>query len=158
LPLRPINILIGANGSGKSNFVGAFSFLDAIREGKLDEYVKRAGGGETLLHFGSKVTKGIEFELSFNNGKDQYELSLGRTQLDQLVPFWERAAFWDRERYPQPKWEEVPPASSPAEAGISGERVDRIGRHVAAHLRGWKVFHFQDTGRFIANANDRQGP
>lgn len=39
LPLRPINILIGANGSGKSNFIGAFAFLHAIREGRLQHYV-----------------------------------------------------------------------------------------------------------------------
>ena len=30
LPLRPINILIGANGSGKSNFLEAFVFLEEI--------------------------------------------------------------------------------------------------------------------------------
>ena len=27
LRLRPINVLIGANGSGKSNFIGVFAFL-----------------------------------------------------------------------------------------------------------------------------------
>ena len=32
LPLRPINVLIGANGSGKSNFIGAFSLLQAERD------------------------------------------------------------------------------------------------------------------------------
>ena len=28
LPLKPINILIGANGSGKSNFIAFFEFLN----------------------------------------------------------------------------------------------------------------------------------
>lgn len=27
LALKPINVVVGANGSGKSNFIGAFSFL-----------------------------------------------------------------------------------------------------------------------------------
>ena len=31
LPLRPINVLIGANGSGKSNFLEAFSLLQALQ-------------------------------------------------------------------------------------------------------------------------------
>ena len=31
LPLRPINVLIGANGSRKSNFLEAFSLLQALR-------------------------------------------------------------------------------------------------------------------------------
>ena len=37
LELRPINILIGANGAGKSNFIGVFSFLNAIRLGEVTE-------------------------------------------------------------------------------------------------------------------------
>ena len=40
--LRPVNVLIGANGSGKSNFIGAFDFLRAIRAGQLQDYVARA--------------------------------------------------------------------------------------------------------------------
>ena len=31
LKLGPINVIIGANGSGKSNFIGVFSFLNALR-------------------------------------------------------------------------------------------------------------------------------
>jgi predicted ATPase len=53
LELRPVNILIGSNGSGKSNFVGVFGFLHAIREGRLRDYVTEAGGAEKVLHFGS---------------------------------------------------------------------------------------------------------
>ena len=59
--LRPINVLIGANGSGKSNFVAVFSFLQEIRKGRLTDYVRKAGGAEQLLHFGSKVSKRSRF-------------------------------------------------------------------------------------------------
>ncbi len=31
----PLTVLIGPNGSGKTNFVGVFSFLSALREGRL---------------------------------------------------------------------------------------------------------------------------
>ncbi len=58
-PLRPINILIGANGSGKSNFLEAFVFLGAADAGELDSYVKRYGGADKQLHFGSKTTQEI---------------------------------------------------------------------------------------------------
>ena len=46
LPIRPINVLIGANGSGKSNFLGVFKLLQAIRQSLagLQNYVARAGG------------------------------------------------------------------------------------------------------------------
>src|ERR1039457_2542563 len=72
LELRPINVLIGANGSGKSNFIGVFAFLHEIREGRLQHYVTASGGAEKLLHFGSKTTREISFRLSFANQHCQY--------------------------------------------------------------------------------------
>src|SRR5438552_15187983 len=65
LPLKSVNILIGSNGSGKSNFIGVFAFLHVIREGRLRDYVIEAGGAEKVLHFGSKTTKQIDMHLSF---------------------------------------------------------------------------------------------
>src|SRR5687767_11674636 len=76
LALAPINLLIGANGSGKSNFIGVFSFLHAVREGRLQDYVGRAGGAEQVLHFGSKKTPQLKLHVSFTNGVNQYELEL----------------------------------------------------------------------------------
>src|SRR5258707_6656894 len=84
LALRPINVVIGANGSGKSNFIGVFDFLHEIREGKLEDYVVVAGGAEKVLHFGLKMTKHIFFTLSFAN--NQYELQLLPTGSDSLFP------------------------------------------------------------------------
>ena len=40
LPLKSVNILIGANGSGKSNLIGVFALLRALRLKRLDEYVE----------------------------------------------------------------------------------------------------------------------
>ena len=82
--LRPINVLIGANGSGKSNFVSVFSFLHEIREGRLQDYVRRAGGAEQLLHFGSKVSQEIKISVSFDRERYQYGLSLKSTEDDSL--------------------------------------------------------------------------
>src|SRR5713101_1286854 len=98
LALRPINVIIGANGSGKSNFIGIFSFLHAIREGRLQEYVRSAGGAEQLLHFGSRTTDGIHFALSFNisEGVNQYRLSLAPTEDDSLYPKTEIASYWNK--------------------------------------------------------------
>jgi predicted ATPase len=76
LELRRMNVLIGANGAGKSNFLGVFGLLRALRDGRLDYYVGKAGGAERILHFGSKVTRSIELEVRFE-GHDaglSYEL------------------------------------------------------------------------------------
>ena len=67
LPLRSINVIIGANGSGKSNFISAFSFLHAIREGRLEETVKRAGGADEVLFYGRGETDKIKLGISCEN-------------------------------------------------------------------------------------------
>ena|SRR5437016_3911445 len=86
LPLRPINVVIGANGSGKSNFIGVFAFLHEIRERRLTRYVTEAGGAEKVLHFGSKTTEEIYIDLSFAGGVIRYELKLRPTADDGLYP------------------------------------------------------------------------
>jgi predicted ATPase len=68
LPLRDVNVVIGANGAGKSNFIGAFALLHALREGRLQEYVVKAGGADKVLHFGAKVTHQLVMELCHKTG------------------------------------------------------------------------------------------
>lgn len=84
ISIRQINVVIGPNGSGKSNFIGAFSLLNMICEGRLQEYVAKAGGADKILHFGSKVTQSIEFHLSFNEQANEYEINLESTHSDEL--------------------------------------------------------------------------
>jgi predicted ATPase len=144
LKLRPINVVIGANGSGKSNFIGVFSFLNAIREGHLQEYVLKIGGADKILYFGSKVTKEIYFRIYFQEGRNQYEITLRPTELDELVPFDENVYFWDKARYPEkPYVEGIVHADK--EAGISSIVPKRISRYVVEHLSQWRVYHFHDT-------------
>lgn len=68
LYLRPVNLLIGANGSGKSNFIEAFIFLGAADAGEMSSYVAYQGGADKLLHFGSKVTQTIYVLVESQNG------------------------------------------------------------------------------------------
>lgn len=49
-----LNILIGANGAGKSNFIGLFRLLNAMYEQQLQVYVQKQGGPDALLYFGRK--------------------------------------------------------------------------------------------------------
>ncbi|MFZ5429854.1 MAG: AAA family ATPase [Bacteroidota bacterium] len=76
LDLKPINILIGANGSGKSNFISFFEFLNNLYEKKLSEYVALKGGEDKLLHKGSKNTSELIFEVSFDHKKNGYSAHL----------------------------------------------------------------------------------
>jgi predicted ATPase len=87
LELRPLNVLIGANGAGKSNFISAFQMLHEMLNERLQIYIGRNGGAELLLHFGSNQTKTIRFELQFSSGEtiESYEVSWAPTSNDTLV-------------------------------------------------------------------------
>jgi predicted ATPase len=125
LRLRAINVLIGSNGSGKSNFIGVFSFLNAVREGRLADYVAKAGGAEKVLHFGSKTTPEMSFHLSFQDAVNQYSLRLGVTGQDALTPVSETVYFWgDKKAYKAPYEDYLLPREGGREAGISDPQAE----------------------------------
>ena len=66
LDLRPLNVLIGANGAGKTNFMAIFRMLNQMMQGNLQVYVAQAGGADSLLYFGQKTTDEIRIELKFD--------------------------------------------------------------------------------------------
>ena len=81
--LRPLNVLIGANGSGKSNFIGVFRLLHEVMSGRIQLFVARNGGADRLLHFGRKATDRIYLELAF--GDTSLECALVPTSSDSLI-------------------------------------------------------------------------
>ena len=87
IDLKDVNILIGANGSGKSNFISFFTMLSNMMTGNLQNYVGINGTSEDLLHFGSRVTPMIEASLEFYNMKntDVYSFSLVKSTQDTLI-------------------------------------------------------------------------
>lgn len=155
LALGAINVLIGPNGSGKSNFVSVFSFLQAIREGRLQDYVQRSGGADRLLYFGAKTTPTMEIALSFTNSdetKNGYQIQLAPTALDQLAPKQgdmhgggESVYYWDTSIHDSPhKVVLIPPTAQGLEAEITSS-ASHTAYYVRRHLSSWLVYHFHDT-------------
>jgi len=90
LKLGRLNILIGANGAGKSNFIGFFKMIAQMLDKQLQISVGKAGGPDALLHFGRKTTEKIHAELYFgNNG---YNFTLEPTQDNRLM--YSNENFW----------------------------------------------------------------
>ena len=160
LKLGAINVVIGPNGSGKSNFIGVFAFLHAIREGRLQDYVIKAGGADKVLHFGSKVTKTLQISVSFQDERNRYEIALQPTDVDELVPESEVVYFWDKVRYPNKPYSEGI-ARVGKEAGISAQKSTKIAGYVRDHLDRWRLYHFHDTSaaspmKKTADVNDNR--
>lgn len=158
LKLNGVNVLIGANGSGKSNFVEAFAFLRALRRANLAHYVAAAGGASRLLHFGATRTDEMTFKVSFASEVNQYEIKLVATDDDGLRPIAETAYFWNKD-YKRPHEENL---DFGREAGISVDASERdIPSHVQQHLDSWVRYQFDDTSRrspirLTANVNDNR--
>lgn len=146
LEIRPVNALIGANGSGKSNFIEALAFLQAIRAGNLQAYVGRAGGANALLHFGAKTTDQITMRIRFQDRRHGYEITLDATDADRLYPSLEYALFDDKDN-PTFPWKAliVNIMNNYDEAGISDETGSGIPIQVRNFIDSWRIYHFHDT-------------
>ena len=159
LAIGPLTVLIGPNGSGKTNFVGVFSFLNAVREGRLQEYVVKAGGADKVLHFGSDATSRLHVRISFQQGVNQYEVDFEPNGADELLVVSENGYFWDKQRYSKPDVSVLGTAGR--EAAIRRPDVKEIARHVQRHLSSWRLYHFHDTSagsplKKTADVNDNR--
>ena len=56
LRLSSLNILIGANGVGKSNFVSYFRLLGEMLDNRLQVWTAKQGGADRVLTYGVKET------------------------------------------------------------------------------------------------------
>jgi len=143
LELSDLNVFIGANGSGKSNFIGAFKFLNHLIEGNLQTYTAAQGGADTILHFGRKHSESMSFSLSFENGSRGYDCILSAGVQDNF--FFEKESLWfhDKNRL-------IPPAYSLAgprgylESKVSA-KPHSIAGDILVYLASMKFYHFHDT-------------
>ncbi|ABM56275.1 AAA family ATPase [Verminephrobacter eiseniae] len=83
LELRRRNVLIGANGAGKSNFIGFFRLVHQILNQQLQMAVGLAGGPDALLHFGRKKTQELYAAVYFGDGS--YSFTLQPTQDNRMM-------------------------------------------------------------------------
>ena len=139
--LKNLNILIGANGVGKSNFISAFTLLNKMCNKELQSYTQ-SKSPDNFLHFGRKHTEKIFFNFVF--GLNAYSFTLTPTAENKLLIERERVGF---------------------NGPYYGKRIETIGENLEeAHIaepekhigyklmipylksiNGWKVYHFHDT-------------
>jgi predicted ATPase len=162
--LRQVNILIGANGSGKSNFVSFFSLLREMVEGRLERAVNKAGRADALLFLGPKVTEKIEATLRFEiNG---YQFTLERTVDNRLIFADERVHFFGSpNRFPAHPSLGSGHSESNLKKSIKDGRNPRVSEFVYEAVSSWTVYHFHDTsetakmrGEWTVRDNERLLP
>ncbi len=143
--LRDLNVLIGANGAGKSNFVSFFRLLREAIEGRLSVFVAKKGGADDHLFMGPKITEQIHAHLHF--GLNGYEFFLEPTSENTFV-FSDERILYDGD----------PPRTWPVNRSIGGGHKESklkeqlkddnnrtISGFIHRSISSWVVYHFHDT-------------
>ncbi|MFZ4858016.1 MAG: AAA family ATPase [Desulfuromonadaceae bacterium] len=151
--LNALNVLIGANGAGKSNFIGLFRLLASVVGDNFPVDVQRWGGPEALLYYGSKMTPQMELEIQFapNDGgtgsfENGYRISLDATQDNRLIfsreePTVRGAGFVCPKVYSLGTGHDIARIRSDKDSPSA-----IVSRYVLDKLQAWRQYHFHDTG------------
>jgi predicted ATPase len=143
LDLRRLNILIGSNGSGKSNFISLFKLMNQAIEEDFQHAVRLGGGANALLHYGRKQTREIRVFLMFS--QNGYECVWVPTAEDNLIFKTEVGYFHDKSKYPTPYSDSYSVAGQESVLPKLAKEYGRIPKYVLGQLKSWKVYHFHDT-------------
>jgi predicted ATPase len=144
LNLDHLNILIGANGSGKTNFISIFKLLNQMIEGRFQLAVGKGGGASSFLHYGPKRTKKIEVELQF--GQNGYSCEWEPTKDDTLIFGKEVTEFYGHGRNSTPYYDiGVSGHKESAVLELAQDKEHKVTKHTLEGLRSWRVYHFHDT-------------
>ena len=146
LNLEPLNIVIGPNGVGKSNFISTFKFLNQIANKNLQNYVASSGGAESFLHFGSKKTDKIFIHIDF--GVNAYEVSLINVNPDSLLLESETGYFRAGEiRFLGGNKILNITNKFSKESNLPQSGMNTIQQYISRFLTTCKVYHFHDTSK-----------
>lgn len=143
LQLRPINILIGANGSGKSNFLSFFDFLRQVYNRNLQEFVALKGI-DTFLHKGDKITSEISTHLYFpyTNG---YSFTIKKGESGFIFT---EEGMWHTSDANQFARNNIPITSFGPESSLRFQSTSQYPRagYIRKYIDQLAKYHFHDTG------------
>lgn len=138
-----LNVLIGANGSGKTNFIRFFELLGQMMDPNkgLQNYVSARGGAEVFLFRGMKVTPEFHAELKF--GSNEYRFTLKAADDRSLFFAQESASLVNGHVL-------LNLGSGHNKSGLlltSHLRSDYIQllSEIRGRIQDWRVYHFHDT-------------
>jgi len=135
LELGSLNILVGCNGAGKTNFIGFFKMIQQMLNNSLQLHVGRGGGPDAFLHFGRQKTHSIQTRLYF--GKSAYTCELESTQDNRLMFLNESIGGVVS------GFKSI--GKGHFETKVFEGKKTKKDRCVLDAIRDWKIYHFHDT-------------
>ena len=168
LKLENLNVLIGANGSGKSNFLSIFKLMHFEMIGALQEFIGRNGGRDSLLYLGAKVTKfmAVELDMTSDSGaKYNYRMALVDAAPDTLVfaaeQFPAAEVYFGVDRPIVVPGRRTLGSGHRESAALSPKFAEDVeAKFVRNTLSSFRLFHFHDTSdqSHMRSRSDLRGP
>ena len=146
--IHPINVLIGANGSGKSNLIAFFRMLSWMLGGRnLQTHIAEVGGAASILHDGPKQTPQIESTIGLETpfGRNDYSFRLGHAAQDTLIFLEEKYRFSDRRFSSLAPWVDLEVGTRESSLHRGYEMGDKTASVTLSFLKKCKVHQFHDT-------------
>jgi len=142
LPLSQINILIGANGAGKSNFISFFKLLDNLYHRNFQNYTAEYAGAENILYFGLKQSDYLYCNIEFDE-INRYYFKLKPNKEGNLY-FETEGTQFNKAHYGYKGWDYEEIGNGYKESNLINQKYGR-DEYVKAYMKSFKVFHFHDT-------------
>ena len=151
--LGQMAVLIGANGSGKSNLIRFFEMMSwMLRARRLGEFIERQGGADDQLFGGRKATPIIQAELRLrtDQGRNDYRFKLAHAHPDRFF-FTEEAFRFSRDGFQETaSWQHLDSGHRES-AIVEAAQADAHAAHrvtarvIVGVLRSCAVYQFHDT-------------
>lgn len=146
IAFRMINVLIGANGAGKSNLISFFDLTRHLLEQRLNSYLLQHGGIDPMLYRGRKVSDYILGRIDFDN-RNTVEFKLRPTPgpnayIEYTKDYFNKDGVSDKnysETWYQHIWD-----TNVTESAILNRPQWRAG-YIREFLKSFTVYHFHDT-------------
>ena len=146
-------VLIGANGSGKSNLVRFFQMLSwMLRSHRLGAFIAQQGGAEDQLFGGSGVTSRMDATMSIRTevGRNDYRFSLAHVHPDRFIFADEAFRFSRDDHSDEADWHHLGGGHSEAKIVEAAQSPQFGGNRTTARvllhlLRNCAVHQFHDT-------------
>jgi predicted ATPase len=147
-------VLIGANGSGKSNFIRFFEMLSwMLKSRQLSEFVARQGGADDQLFGGNNLTPRMDAEIAMitNSGRNDYRFALSFAHPDRFFFSEEAFRFNKSGLSTEAQWQYLDSGHREARIievaqSVEDHGVNRLtARTIVNLLRNCSIYQFHDT-------------